>query len=133
MYFYDLKKERCHESKEYRIKLCIFAPNYFKILYRMIKHVVLFQLKDEMAEAEKLQVMKAFKEGILALPAQIPCIKHIEVGFNVNPDEKYEVALSSEFETLEDVNAYAVHPAHVAVAQIIIPHLKARACSDYEI
>ena len=76
--------------------------------------------------------MKAFKEGILALPAQIPCIKHIEVGFNVNPNEKYEVALSSEFETLEDVKTYAVHPAHVAVAQIIVPHMKARACSDYE-
>lgn len=98
----------------------------------MIKHVVLFQLKDEMTEAEKLQVMKAFKEGILGLPAQIPCIKHIEVGFNVNPNEKYEVALSSEFETLEDVKTYAVHPAHVAVAQIIVPHMKARACSDYE-
>lgn len=99
----------------------------------MIKHVVLFQLKEDVDAAEKQQVMERFKAGILELPGQIPCIRQIEVGFNANPDEQYDVALSSEFDTLEDVKTYAVHPAHVAVAQIIKPYVKSRACSDYEV
>ncbi len=57
----------------------------------------------------------------------------MEVGFNVNAEEQYEVALCAEMDTLEDVNTYAVHPAHVAVAQIIIPYVKSRACTDYEV
>jgi hypothetical protein len=98
----------------------------------MIKHVVLFQLKDDVDAAEKQQVMEAFKAGILALPETISCIRHIEVGFNANAKESYDVALYSEFDSLADVQAYAVHPDHVAVAQIIIPYVKSRACTDYE-
>lgn len=99
----------------------------------MIKHVVLFQLKDEVDAVEKQRVMEAFKAGLMALPAEISCLHRMEVGFNVNPEEQYEVALCAELDTLEDVNTYAVHPAHVAVAQIIIPYVKSRACTDYEV
>ncbi len=99
----------------------------------MIKHVVLFQLKDEVDAAEKQRVMEAFKAGLMTLPAEIPCLHRMEVGFNVNAEEQYEVALCAEMDTLEDVNTYAVHPAHVAVAQIIIPYVKSRACTDYEV
>ena len=35
----------------------------------MVKHIVLFKLKDEVPEAEKLVVMNKFKEAIEALPA----------------------------------------------------------------
>lgn len=98
----------------------------------MIKHVVLFQLKDDVDAAEKQQVMEAFKAGILALPEKISRIRHIEIGFNANPAESYEVALYSEFDSLADVQTYAVHPEHVAVAQIIKPYVKSRACTDYE-
>lgn len=99
----------------------------------MIKHIVLFQLKDEVGVAEKQHVMQAFKKGILALPDTISCIRHIEVGFNANAEESYEIALYSVFDSLADVKAYAVHPDHLAVAQIIRPYVKSRACTDYEI
>ena len=41
----------------------------------MVKHIVLFKLKDEVPEAEKLVVMNKFKEAIEALPAVIPVIR----------------------------------------------------------
>lgn len=97
----------------------------------MIKHVVLFELRSDVAPQEKAQAMENFRKGILALPAEIPFIKHIEVGFNQNPAEKYDIALYSEFETLEDVMAYAVHPSHVAVASALKPYIAHRACSDF--
>ena len=38
----------------------------------MVKHIVLFKLKDEVSAEEKLVVMNKFKEAIEALPAKIP-------------------------------------------------------------
>lgn len=96
----------------------------------MVRHLVLFQLKDT---AEKPQVMHAFKTAIEALPATISWIRHIEVRFNTNPEETYDLALVSEFDSLEDVKCYAVHPDHVAAGKIIAGHKENRACVDYEL
>lgn len=38
----------------------------------MLKHIVLFQLKPELTEAQRQSVMDNFKQGIMALPAIIP-------------------------------------------------------------
>ena len=40
----------------------------------MVKHIVLFKLKDEVPAEEKLIVMTKFKEAIEALPAKISVI-----------------------------------------------------------
>ena len=98
----------------------------------MVKHIVLFKLKDEVPEAEKLVVMKKFKEAIEALPAVIPVIRKIEVGLNTNPGETWHIALYSEFDNLDDVKFYATHPLHVAAGKIIAEVKESRACVDYE-
>ncbi|MBO5182114.1 MAG: Dabb family protein [Paraprevotella sp.] len=99
----------------------------------MVKHIVLFRLEPSMDEGLKSQVMQEFKEKIEALPAQIPFIRKVEVGLNMNPAEAYDLALYSEFDTLADVQAYAVHPAHVAAAGVIKDYKVARSCTDYEL
>lgn len=86
-----------------------------------------------MDEGLKSQVMQEFKEKIEALPAQIPFIRKVEVGLNMNPAEAYDLALYNEFDTLADVQAYAVHPAHVAAAGVIKDYKVARSCTDYEL
>ena len=73
----------------------------------MVKHIVLFKLKDEVPAEEKLEVMTKFKEAIEALPAKISVIRKVEVGLNMNPGETWNIALYSEFDTLEDVKFYA--------------------------
>ena len=55
----------------------------------MVKHIVLFKLKDEVPETDKLVVMNKFKEAIEALPAKISVIRKIEVGLNMNPGESW--------------------------------------------
>lgn len=99
----------------------------------MVRHIVLFQLKPELENSKKAEVMKNFKEGIEALPQVIPFIKNIEVGFNINPDEKWDICLNGEFASLEDVKLYSVNPHHVKVAGALKPFLIGRACNDYEI
>ncbi len=98
----------------------------------MVKHIVLFKLKDEVPEAEKLVVMNKFKEAIEALPAVIPVIRKIEVGLNTNPGETWHIALYSEFDNLDDVKFYATHPLHVAAGKIIAEAKESRACVNYE-
>ena len=48
----------------------------------MVKHIVLFKLKDEVPAEEKLEVMTKIKEAIEALPAKISVIHKVEVGMN---------------------------------------------------
>lgn len=98
----------------------------------MVKHIVLFQLASEMEAGRKKNVMEAFKEGIEALPAKIPFIRKIEVGLNANPGEQFDIALCGEFDTMDDVMAYAAHPAHLAVAALLKDCKQSRSCVDYE-
>lgn len=98
----------------------------------MVKHIVLFQLDPRMDSSLKQQVMHDFKSAIEALPAEIPFLRSVQVGINVNPSESFDLALYCEFDSLDDVRAYAVHPAHVAAASLIGPYKVARSCVDYE-
>ena len=99
----------------------------------MVKHIVLFKLKDEVPETDKLVVMNKFKEAIEALPAKISVIRKIEVGLNMNPGESWHIALYSEFDNLDDVKFYATHPDHVAAGKIIAEAKESRSCVDYEL
>lgn len=99
----------------------------------MVKHIVLFKLKDEAPAEARLAAMNAFKAAIEALPARIPFIRSIEVGLNINPAETWSIALYSEFDSLDDVRRYAVHPDHVAAGKLLAEVRESRACVDYEL
>ena len=98
----------------------------------MVKHIVLFKLKDDAPADKKLEAMNGFKAAIEALPAKISVIRKVEVGLNINPGETWNIALYSEFDTLEDVKTYAVHPEHVAAGKLLAEVKESRACVDYE-
>lgn len=98
----------------------------------MVKHIVLFKLKESLSDNEKACVMKNFKTAIEALPAVIGCIRKVFVGMNLNPDERWDICLESEFDTLEDVHFYASHPAHLAAAGLLKDVKADRACVDYD-
>lgn len=99
----------------------------------MIRHIVMFKLKEFAAPADKAAKMQEIKTSLEALADKIDVLRMIRVDFNVNPAETWDIILTTELNTLEDVNAYANHPEHVAVAKGIIGPVKAdRACVDYE-
>ena len=70
---------------------------------------------------------------MVCLPVNNSFIRHIVVGLNTNSSEKWDICLDSEFDTLADVNAYAVHPDHVAAAGLLKEVKADRACVDYEL
>ena len=95
----------------------------------MVKHIVSFKLRGN--EGERHQAAEAFRDALLALPAQIDCLRAMEVGINENPAEEWDIVLTATVDTMADVETYAKHPAHVAAAAIIAPLREARACVDY--
>ena len=98
----------------------------------MVKHIVMFKLKDTLSKDEKLEVMNRFKAAIEALPASISVIRKVFVGLNINEAESWDICLESEFDSLDDVKFYAAHPDHVAAASILKDAKQDRACVDYE-
>lgn len=99
----------------------------------MIKHVILWQLKDELSAEEKIQVKAGIKEGLEGLKGQIPGLEEIQVNTEGLSSSTADVMLDSTFTDEAALKAYAVHPAHVEVADTKVrPYTKSRACLDYE-
>ena len=97
----------------------------------MIKHVVTFKFKG--TQEERKEVATKFAEALVQLPDDIPQLKSIEVGLNMNPAESWDLVLTATADSLEDVAIYSAHPAHQAAVAIIAPYKEERACVDYEV
>lgn len=95
----------------------------------MITHIVLFKLTEPTTEA-----IEATKNKLLSMNGKIDLLRHLEVGVDVIRSERsFDIALTTKFDSLEDLQAYQVHPYH---AGEVVPHMKA-VCSaivavDYE-
>ena len=99
----------------------------------MVKHIILWQLKDELSPDEKLQVKADIKAGLEGLAGQIPGLIDIHVQTECLESSNANVMLDSSFEDEASLKGYAVHPAHVAVANgVVRPNTKVRVCMDYE-
>ncbi|MBR0430351.1 MAG: Dabb family protein [Lachnospiraceae bacterium] len=100
----------------------------------MVKHVILWTLKDELSAEEKQQVKSGIKEGLEGLQGKIPGMTEIHVYTNGLETSNADVMLDSTFESFEALKGYAVHPDHVAVADgAVRPYTKIRSCLDFEV
>ncbi|SFN97034.1 Stress responsive A/B Barrel Domain [Pseudobutyrivibrio sp. UC1225] len=100
----------------------------------MVKHIILWTLKDELSAEEKEQVKKGIKEGLEGLAGKIPGMIDIKVKINGLASSNADLMLDSTFESEEALKGYAVHPEHVAVADgKVRPYTKIRSCLDFEV
>ena len=100
----------------------------------MIKHIVMWRLKEEAEGATKAENAQKMKEMLEALKGMIPEIIQIEVGINfLEAPPAYDVALYSEFANVAGLNAYQVHPEHEKCKAFIGKIVCDRAVVDYEI
>lgn len=100
----------------------------------MVKHVILWKLKEELTAEEKVSVKAGIKEGLEGLQGQIPGLKEIHVYTEGLASSNVDLMLDSLFEDEASLKGYAVHPAHVAVADgKVRPYTAVRSCLDFEI
>ncbi len=100
----------------------------------MVKHVILWQLKEEYTGDEKRRIAEDIKQGLEGLAGQIEGLISIKVNIDPMPTSNADVMLDSSFADFDALKGYAVHPLHVAVADgTVRPFTAARVCMDYEV
>ncbi len=100
----------------------------------MVKHIILWQLKDEFSTEEKETIKAGIKEGLEELQGKIPGLVDIKVQITGLPSSNADLMLHSTFESEEALKGYAIHPLHVAVADgKVRPFTKTRLCLDFEV
>lgn len=97
----------------------------------MVKHIVMFKFKG--TAEEKKDVATRFAEALIQLPCEIPQLKSIDVGLNMNPAESWDLVLTATADSMEDIAIYSDHPAHQDAVSIIAPYKEDRACVDYQV
>jgi len=95
----------------------------------MITHIVLFKLADPTAEN-----ITATQNKLLSMDGKIDLLRHLEVGVDIiRAERSYDIALTTRFDSLKDLQAYQIHPYH---AGDVLPFMKSVCSSivavDYE-
>lgn len=98
----------------------------------MIKHVILWKLKDEIAD--KASVKAGIKSGLEGLRGIVPGLVDITVRTEGLASSNADVMLDSTFESEDALKGYAQHPFHVDVANTKVrPFTETRLCLDFEV
>ena len=97
----------------------------------MVKHIILWTLKDEFKTEE---IKKGIKEGLEGLQGKIPGLIEIKVVCGGLSSSNADLMLDSTFESAKELKEYSTHPAHVEVADTKVrPYTALRSCLDFEI
>lgn len=98
----------------------------------MIKHIVMWKLKPEAEGHTASENAHWIKEHLEALMGVVPQLLSCEVGINVI-DGNYDACLISTFASLDDLDAYKKHPAHVAISSYCKKVRESRVACDFVI
>ncbi|MBJ6800443.1 Dabb family protein [Geomonas propionica] len=96
----------------------------------MIVHIVLFKLKEATAEN-----VEAAKQRLLSMDGKVELLRHLEVGVDlIHSERSADIALYTKFDSLEDLQAYQVHPYHAnEVAAYMRSVCSSVVAADYEV
>jgi hypothetical protein len=97
----------------------------------MVKHVILWKLKED---ANNMTVKQGIKDGLEGLMDKIEGLVEIKVEINGLSSSNADVMLYSVFENQEALKGYASHPDHVYVADTFVrPFTETRLYLDFEV
>ena len=100
----------------------------------MVKHIILWQLKEELKGEEKEQIKNNMKAHLEALVGKVPVLISMQIVNDGLESSNADVMLDSTLEDEAALKGYAVHPEHVAVADTYVrPFTAVRTCMDYEV
>lgn len=100
----------------------------------MIRHIVMFKLKDFNLESEKMAAAALVKKRLDELPSMINEIRHYEAGIDIRKlNWSYDIILTMDFDTLADLEAYIIHPDHKKFIEFNKDFSVDKVCIDYEI
>ncbi|MEJ2181559.1 MAG: Dabb family protein [Gammaproteobacteria bacterium] len=101
----------------------------------MIKHIVLWKLKDHAEGKTRQENAVQLKTELENLNGVIPGLIRLEVGINIGSsgDDDSDVILYSEFENMGALENYYPHPEHVKIKPFAQAIRSERRVIDYEV
>ena len=100
----------------------------------MVKHIIVWTLKEELSAEEKKTVKAGIKAGLEGLKGKIDGLTDIKVEIDGLASSNGDLMLDSTFVSEDALKGYSVHPEHVAVAnEKVRPYTAVRSCFDYEV
>ncbi len=100
----------------------------------MIRHIVMFKLKDFNIESEKMAAAALVKKRLDELPSMINVIRHYEAGIDIRRlNWSYDIVLTMDFDTMADLEMYIIHPEHKKFIEFNKDYTAEKVCIDYEI
>ncbi|MFK3676583.1 Dabb family protein [Microbacterium sp. NPDC090218] len=98
-----------------------------------IRHVVTWKLAAEDPAVRREQAAEAARR-LNALDGVVPQLLSISAGANVAyPDTNWDVTLVADFDSVEAIEEYQVHPAHEEVVAYIRSVVASRVAVDFEV
>ena len=98
----------------------------------MIKHIVMWKLKDSAHGNDRTTNARMVKEKLEALRGKIPGLLAIEVGLDFSASANSgDVVLYSEFASRDALALYQAHPLHLAIVQFVAEAASERRVVDY--
>ena len=97
----------------------------------MVKHVILWKLKDEITEGTKEEAIAKIKRDLEDLNGKIEGLVSLKVIVPDLASSNADIMLDSTLESEEALKGYQVHPAHVAAAAFVRANTELRLCADY--
>ncbi|MNN91493.1 Stress responsive A/B Barrel Domain protein [compost metagenome] len=86
----------------------------------MIKHIVMWKVLGT-DEAERNAAARLVKKSFEDLRGRIPGMLHIEIGIDYcHFEHSCDAVLYSEFESESALSAYATHPEHLRVRDLLL-------------
>ncbi len=98
----------------------------------MVRHVIIWDLKDELSADEKRLAAANIKTGLEALKGVVEGLNEISVVTEILDTSNGSLMLDSVFEDEQALAFYADHPEHVKVKKYVATVVKSRKCVDYK-
>lgn len=99
----------------------------------MVKHIVMWKLKEEAHGNDKATNAKLIKGKLENLNGKIDGLLKAEVGIDFLGGGNFDVVLYSEVSSRESLDAYQNHPLHQALLPFIREAVSDRKAVDYEL
>ncbi len=99
----------------------------------MVKHVILWKLKDEITEGTKEQAIEKIRHDLEALVGNVPGLISLKIITADLASSNADIMLDSTLESEEALKGYQVHPMHVAAAAFVRANTELRLCADYTV
>ncbi len=100
----------------------------------MVRHLILWKLKESLSDLEKEKVLSDMKENLEALVGKVPGLTSLTIVIDKMESSNADVMLDSMLDSEEALKGYQSHPDHVAVANTYVrPFTEVRMCMDYEV